>query len=47
MTENKDDRPVTHEDIKDILEAFSRVTDELKKERMQSEQEPVTQTLNG
>ena len=46
--ENEEASPLTSEDIKSFVEAFTRVSDEMKKERIQSESEvPVTQTLNG
>ena len=41
---------LTDNDIKSLVKAFTRVAEELKKERLsetQTEQEPVTQTLNG
>lgn len=48
--ENEEDTPITDSDIKSLVKAFTRVAEELKKERLsetQTEQEPVTQTLNG
>ena len=48
--ENEEDMPLTDGDIKSLVKAFTRVAEELKKERLsetQTEQEPVTQTLNG
>lgn len=48
--ENEEDTPLTDNDIKSFVKAFTRVAEELKKERLsetQTEQEPVTQTLNG
>ena len=48
--ENEEDMSLTDGDIKSLVKAFTRVAEELKKERLsetQSEQEPVTQTLNG
>lgn len=48
--ENEEDTPITDGDIKSLVKAFTRVAEELKKERLsetQTEQEPVTQTLNG
>lgn len=48
--ENEEDMPLTNDDIYDLVKAFTRVAEELKKERLsetQTEQEPVTQTLNG
>ena len=48
--ENEEDMPLTNDDIKGLVKAFTRVAQELKKERLsetQTEQEPVTQTLNG
>lgn len=41
---------LTDNDIKSLVKEFARVAEELKKERLsetQTEQEPVTQTLNG
>ena len=55
--DNKKDEPLTKADMTKMIEAFSRVAkeisgedsdnDSVNKSDTQSEQEPVTQTLNG
>ena len=50
-TQDKEEKPLTRAELVDAMKAFSRVAESLSKDRSetetQTEQEPVTQTLNG
>lgn len=50
-TQDKEDMPLTRDELAEAMKAFSRVADALSKDKSetdtQTEQEPVTQTLNG
>lgn len=50
-TQDKEDKPLTRAELVDAMIAFSRVAESIKKNGIetdtQTEQEPVTQTLNG